>query len=104
MPWVLTAIQPTHFNITSDLLGQLVVGILLLLLFISYPHLVWQSVQHGKGVPLNAVLQPPQSILEALKCWQEGGACCFVLGLLFIITVATFTHAAADLFLEFVMV
>jgi hypothetical protein len=99
--WVLRNIDPTAFNVVSDLMAQAIAGLLLLALSFVYPYFVWRAVSRGEGVALDNIMAPPASLLEAIsRCTRGGSRRLLSVGIFFLV-IATFAHPAADAFLEF---
>lgn len=99
--WVIYSISATTFNVLSDWTGDIISSILVFALGACYPHLVWAVVKKGKGVALDGVIAPPGGLGEAFLRFRQGGSYLFLLATTFILLVATFSHTAADAFLDF---
>lgn len=103
--WVLKSIDPTSFNTASDVAAQVATGILVLALSVAYPCLVWQSVKAGRDLSIDNLIVPPTSLFVAVsRICRDGGAWIYIATIILTLSVATFSHAAADLFLKFVTV
>ncbi|CAB9504390.1 expressed unknown protein [Seminavis robusta] len=109
--WIIQNIEPTYFNVLSDLAGQLTTQLLVFVLGFAYPYLLWESVKRGGGIPLYDVVSPPNSLWEALtRLYRQvtgGSWTCYgylLLWTIIVMLVATFSHPAADLYLDFVSV
>jgi len=100
--WDIVAIDPTTFNVVSDLTAQVVAGLLVCVLGFVYPYLVWHSVRAGRGVGLDGLLAPPDSLFGAAVQFFKGDTSrLLVLRVSVIILIATIAHPLADVFLEF---
>jgi len=99
--WVIHDIPPNAFNVLSDLAGTAISGVLLFVLGLVYPYLVWESVKHGHGVALDGIIGPPNNLWGALVRFRQGGSRLLLVGVAAIILVATLSHTASDIFLDF---
>lgn len=100
--WVIKEINPTTFNVVSDLAGLLAAALLLFVLSSVYPRMVHASVLRGNGVDLDGIIRPPISFWDAATQSVRGhSSCLLIFGVLVISVVAKFSHTAADAFLEF---
>ncbi len=99
--WVLKNIDPTSFNVASDVIAQIASGVLIMGLVSAYPYMVWRTVRRGKGVPLGSLISPPETLVQALMRFKDGGSWLFLLGVALVLLVSTFSHVAADAFLKF---
>mmetsp|Transcript_5697 Transcript_5697/g.16043 ORF Transcript_5697/g.16043 Transcript_5697/m.16043 type:complete len:729 (+) Transcript_5697:288-2474(+) len=104
-------IPPNVFNVLTDLMALTVAGIFYGLLAVVYPHMIWDSVQQGKPVSVNALLRPPTTLGEALArgiaSLRQGPprpSRWLVWGIPLAGMVVALSHAAADLVLDFVTV
>jgi hypothetical protein len=104
MTWVLTKIDPTTFNVVSDLIAKVIEGILLAVLGFVYPQMVWTWIQNGHGVDLDGIIAPPVSLMAAARQFFSGRGRPqqMLLIVSVILIVANFSHLLADVFLEFV--
>ena len=102
--WVLYSISPTTFNVLSELTGRVIEAAVLAVLGYTYPFLVHAAVVHGAGVPLDSIVTPPHSLIDALKQLRQGGSRALLVGMLCILAVLTVSHSIANTFLDFVTV
>lgn len=99
--WDIVGIDPTSFNVVSDLIATVIAGLLVGALGFVYPYLVWSTVKSGRGVGLESLLHPPGSLLEAAVRFYKDGAPQLMLSVTIILLIATIAHPLADIFLEF---
>lgn len=103
--WEIKEIDATTFNVVSDLVALLAASLLLAVLSSVYPQMVYTLVKRGTGVDLDGVTRPPISFWDATWQFVRGHSSrLFILAVLMISIVATFSHAVADAFLEFKVV
>lgn len=101
--WIIKSIPAAAVNVLMDLAGQMIVAILMFSLGSAYPTLLWESVKRGGSISPNAVIAPPQSLLDALKWFLKDRTWLFAsVGVL--LAIGTISHPAADFFLDFVVV
>ena len=108
MTWVLTKIDASYFNTASTVIAKVISGILLMVLGLVYPQMVWTFIKRGNGVDLDGIIAPPVSFLAAARQYFRGygqrrSGLLFLL-VFIILIVAAFSHALANVFLEFVEV
>jgi len=73
--WVIYSISPTTFNVLSELTGRVTEAAVLAVLAYTYPLLVHAAAVHGAYVPLDSIVTPPQSMVDALIMQLRRGGC-----------------------------
>lgn len=100
--WEVKNIDPTLFNVLSDIMAVLIIWLFLFLLSHAYPYLVWTTVKSGRGVGIDDILNPPGTLPAALFRFCKGDTSRFLLLVLIVILfVETFAHTLADGFMDF---
>lgn len=100
--WELVNIDPTLFNVLSDLTAIVIIWIFAAGLAYMYPYMIWMTIKSGRGVGLNDVVTPPGTLPEAIMRFCKGNSSrllLFAITLIFI--VETFAHTMADFYMDF---
>ena len=103
--WEITNVSPNTANVVSDMLAIIIIWLFGAGLSFVYPYFIWKTVRCGQGVGLDDILAPPATFPEAVARFCKGQSSrLLLLGIVLILCVETFSHTAADAFMNFDLV